>query len=138
MSQRFHFGPCVLDTATRELRRDGAPVALQARVFECLEYVIGHRDRAVSRGPGMGVWDVANLAAPAPVMQSPIDGFAGRHGVQLDGGRMLLQTATDLVHTLDVGRPAAPQQLATSWIPGGVLAVDAAMHAGRTVLVQGN
>lgn len=49
MSPRFHFGPCVLDTATRELRRHGEPVTLQARVFECLSYLIEHRDRAVTR-----------------------------------------------------------------------------------------
>ena len=49
MSLRFHFGPCVLDTATRELRRHGQPVALQARVFECLLHLIEHRDRAVTR-----------------------------------------------------------------------------------------
>lgn len=49
MSLRFHFGTCVLDTATRELRRHGEPVTLQARVFECLSYLIEHRDRAVTR-----------------------------------------------------------------------------------------
>lgn len=49
MSPRYRFGPYVLDTAMRELRRDGTPVALQARVFDCLVCLITHRERAVSR-----------------------------------------------------------------------------------------
>ena len=49
MSPRYRFGSFVLDTAMRELRRDGMPVALQARVFECLVCLIANRERAVSR-----------------------------------------------------------------------------------------
>ncbi|MCL1633647.1 winged helix-turn-helix domain-containing protein [Luteimonas sp. SX5] len=46
---RYRFGEYVLDLATRELRLRGQPVALPARVFECLICLIEHRDRAVSR-----------------------------------------------------------------------------------------
>ncbi|WP_165942190.1 winged helix-turn-helix domain-containing protein [Luteimonas arsenica] len=49
MTPRYRFGRYQLDTATRELLRDGVPVALQARVFECLLCLIEHRDRAVPR-----------------------------------------------------------------------------------------
>ena len=99
---------------------------------------VGDHVYSFGYGPGMGVWNVANPDAPAPVMHAKVDGFAGRHGTALGSGRMLLQTTTDLVHTLDVSRPGAPDQVATSWLPGGVLAVDAAIHEGRTVLLQAN
>lgn len=46
---RYRFGAYSLDLAKRELQRDGQPVALPARVFECLTYLIEHRDRAVHR-----------------------------------------------------------------------------------------
>jgi DNA-binding winged helix-turn-helix (wHTH) protein/tetratricopeptide (TPR) repeat protein len=46
---RYRFGRRVLDLAKRELLHDGAPVALPARVFECLAHLIGHRERAVDR-----------------------------------------------------------------------------------------
>lgn len=45
----FRFGECTLDAARRELHRDGHPVALPSRVFDCLVYLIRHRDRAVGR-----------------------------------------------------------------------------------------
>ena len=99
---------------------------------------VGDHVYSFGYGPGMGVWSVADRDAPAPVLQSKIDGFAGRHGTALGSSHMLLQTTTDLVHTLDVSRPGAPARLATSWVPGGVLAVDAAFHDGRTVLLQAN
>ena len=48
-SLRWRFGAHVLDPARRELLRDGVPQALPARAFECLLYLIEHRDRAVGR-----------------------------------------------------------------------------------------
>ena len=45
----YRFDGFQLDTAKRELRRDGVLVPLQARVFECLCHLIEHRDRAVDR-----------------------------------------------------------------------------------------
>lgn len=50
MSSRiFQFGSCTVDTATRELVRDGALVPLSPRVFDCLAYLLSNRDRAVGR-----------------------------------------------------------------------------------------
>lgn len=46
---RYRFGAFVLDLARRELHRDGTPVDMPARVFECLEALLLHRDRAVGR-----------------------------------------------------------------------------------------
>lgn len=45
----YRFGEYSLDLAKRELRRGEATIALPARVFECLCYLIEHRDRAVHR-----------------------------------------------------------------------------------------
>jgi DNA-binding winged helix-turn-helix (wHTH) protein/tetratricopeptide (TPR) repeat protein len=46
---RFRFGAHVLDPARRELLCDGVPRPMPARAFECLHYLIAHRDRAVGR-----------------------------------------------------------------------------------------
>ena len=48
-SARYRFGTRVLDPARRELRCDDVPQQLPARTFECLHYLIAHRDRAVGR-----------------------------------------------------------------------------------------
>ena len=45
----LRFGPFQLDAARRELQRDGIVLTLPARTFECLHYLIEHRDRAVGR-----------------------------------------------------------------------------------------
>ncbi len=46
---KYVFGEFELNPATRELLRNGAPVALRPRSLECLVYLIEHRDRAVGR-----------------------------------------------------------------------------------------
>jgi len=46
----YRFADCELDVATRELRRQGSPVAVQPKVFELIAYLIEHRDRAVDKG----------------------------------------------------------------------------------------
>jgi len=46
---RYRFGEFELDPASRELWRNGVRVALPPKSFECLAYLIAHRDRAVGR-----------------------------------------------------------------------------------------
>jgi len=46
---KYRFGGFELDAAARELRRDGERVALPPKSFDCLAYLIAHRDRAVGR-----------------------------------------------------------------------------------------
>jgi adenylate cyclase len=46
---RFHFSGQVLDVALRELRRDGARVMLEPRVFDLLAHLVRNRDRVVSK-----------------------------------------------------------------------------------------
>jgi len=45
----YRLGTYSLDIAMRELRRDGQRVDLPAKVFDCIAYLIEHRDRAVGR-----------------------------------------------------------------------------------------
>lgn len=45
----YHFGDFHLDPSTRELRRSGALVVMPPLAFDCLIYLIEHRDRAVGR-----------------------------------------------------------------------------------------
>lgn len=46
---KFRFHEFELDTASRELRRDGQRVALPPKSFECMTYLLVHRERAVGR-----------------------------------------------------------------------------------------
>ena len=45
----YRFDDFHLNPAARELRKDGTLIALPARAFDCLAYLIEHRDRAVGR-----------------------------------------------------------------------------------------
>jgi DNA-binding winged helix-turn-helix (wHTH) protein/tetratricopeptide (TPR) repeat protein len=45
----YHFGACSVDRSARELRRAGELLVLPPKVFDCLVYLIEHRDRAVGR-----------------------------------------------------------------------------------------
>jgi DNA-binding winged helix-turn-helix (wHTH) protein/tetratricopeptide (TPR) repeat protein len=45
----YAFGDYLLDVAARELRHDGELLPLPASVFDCLTYLVEHRDRAVGR-----------------------------------------------------------------------------------------
>lgn len=49
MSLSYRFGEFRLCVASRELLHFDRPVALSSRVFDCLLYLIEHRDRAVGR-----------------------------------------------------------------------------------------
>lgn len=56
MEQRWHpwgvrvtFADCVLDTDTRELSRQGKPVAIEPQVLRVLEYLVANRERTVTR-----------------------------------------------------------------------------------------
>ena len=61
--ERYHFFRCVADAATRELRRDGKLVEPSPKVFDCLIYLIEHRDRAVGRDELIAaVWGRADVS----------------------------------------------------------------------------
>ncbi|HEY0180068.1 MAG TPA: transcriptional regulator, partial [Dokdonella sp.] len=59
----YRFDDFTLDPATRELRRDGGLVALPARAFDCLAYLLEHRERAVGRDELIAaVWGRADVS----------------------------------------------------------------------------
>jgi DNA-binding winged helix-turn-helix (wHTH) protein/tetratricopeptide (TPR) repeat protein len=59
----YRFGDCSVDPAARELRRGGRPVTLSPKVFDCLAYLIDHRDRAVGRDELIAaVWGRADVS----------------------------------------------------------------------------
>jgi DNA-binding winged helix-turn-helix (wHTH) protein/tetratricopeptide (TPR) repeat protein len=45
----YHFGDCTMDVAARELCQAGTRVPLSPSVFDCIAYLLEHRDRAVGR-----------------------------------------------------------------------------------------
>lgn len=45
----YHFGDCTVDVAARELCQAGTRVPLSPSVFDCIAYLLEHRDRAVGR-----------------------------------------------------------------------------------------
>ena len=49
MTARYRFGDYTLSASTRELKRGNAPVSIAPRAFDCLAYLIEHRDRAVGK-----------------------------------------------------------------------------------------
>jgi DNA-binding winged helix-turn-helix (wHTH) protein/tetratricopeptide (TPR) repeat protein len=49
MRLKYLFGAFELDPASRELLRDGHPVALRPRALDCLVYLVENRERAVGR-----------------------------------------------------------------------------------------
>jgi len=59
----YVFGDFQLNPATRELRRGDERVVLPLRVFNCLQYLIEHRDQAVSREELIqAVWHHDNIS----------------------------------------------------------------------------
>ena len=46
---KFAFEDCIVDTDTHELRRDGAPVAVEPKAFHLLHFLIENGDRVVSK-----------------------------------------------------------------------------------------
>src|SRR5690348_4930222 len=49
MIPAYRFGDFTLTASTRELRRGDTPIAISPRAFDCLAYLVAHRDRAVGK-----------------------------------------------------------------------------------------
>lgn len=71
---RFRFGSWTFDSFTRDVDQDGVRVAVPRRVFDCLVYLIEHRDRAVGRDELVAaVWgrvDVADVQVSQLIARS--------------------------------------------------------------------
>ena len=64
-ARRFRFGDYTLDPGTRELRHRDALITLSPKVFDCIAYLIEHRERAVGRDELVAaVWGKADVADP--------------------------------------------------------------------------
>ena len=62
-ARHYSFGRFDIDVATREIRDGGALVDVPARAFDCLVYLIEHRDRAVGRDELIAaVWGRADVS----------------------------------------------------------------------------
>jgi DNA-binding winged helix-turn-helix (wHTH) protein/tetratricopeptide (TPR) repeat protein len=59
----YQFGEFRLDAATRALCRAGEPVALPPKVFDCIVYLLEHRERAVGRDELIAaIWGKVDVA----------------------------------------------------------------------------
>lgn len=59
----YHFDSYRLSPATREFLRDGLPLAVPARVFDCIAYLIENRARAVGRDElGAAIWGRSDVS----------------------------------------------------------------------------
>ena len=59
----YRFGRYRLSPATREFRCGGEAIAVPARVFDCMAYLIEHRARAVGRDElGAAIWGKADIS----------------------------------------------------------------------------
>jgi DNA-binding winged helix-turn-helix (wHTH) protein/tetratricopeptide (TPR) repeat protein len=124
----YRFGPFSVFVATRELREGDALVDLPARAFDCLVYLIEHRDRAVGRDELIAaVWGRADVSeallnhtilkirrALGPNGQQAIrtvPRFGYRWVGEIEGPAMKarsVRTDADAIDAMQDGAPAAP------------------------------
>lgn len=63
MMPACRFGDFTLTASTRELKRGDTPVAISPRAFDCLAYLIEHRDRAVGKDELVAaVWERVDVS----------------------------------------------------------------------------
>ncbi len=63
MMPAYRFGDFTLTASTRELKRGDTPVAISPRAFDCLAYLIEHRDRAVGKDELVAaVWERVDVS----------------------------------------------------------------------------
>ena len=86
-STKYRFDEFELDPAARDLFRNGERVALPPKSFECLTYLVSHRDRAVGRDELISaVWgriEVSDTVVAQTLLRA-------RKAVGDSGGRQLL------------------------------------------------
>jgi DNA-binding winged helix-turn-helix (wHTH) protein/tetratricopeptide (TPR) repeat protein len=63
MAGFYHFGDFTLDPQARELRRSGELLSVSPKLFDCIAYLIEHRERAVGRDELIAaVWGRVDVA----------------------------------------------------------------------------
>lgn len=86
-------------------------------------------------GPGLDVWDVSDIDAPAAAGQLDVLALGTRRWLATDD-LLLLPTELNLLHAIDASTPGAPTLAATVQLPGGAASVDIAAHGDALVLSQ--
>jgi len=139
----FQFEDFRLDLDARELRRtDGRSVLLPSRVFECIAWLIEHRDRAVGRDELIAtIWNRAdsgdNLLAQLVVRARKLLGDTGEEQRTIrtvPGFGYRWVAATRLIESTDAAAPAAtPETAEPEEAEAPVLVADPARHSAHDV-----
>ncbi|HKU96634.1 MAG TPA: winged helix-turn-helix domain-containing protein [Vineibacter sp.] len=115
----FSFDDFVLDTARRELRGPGGPIALEPQVFDLLAYLIGNHDRVVSKDDILAaVWHGRTVSDST--LASRIN--AARHAIGDSGDAQRLIKTLPRRGLRFVGTLGAPADRATA--PASATAPD--------------
>ncbi|MBO9662849.1 MAG: winged helix-turn-helix domain-containing protein [Dokdonella sp.] len=107
----FHFDSYSIDLATRELRHAGQLVVLSPKVFDCIAWLIEHRDRAVGRDElGAAIWGKADVA-DTQLVQAILKArrAIGDTGDEQRAIRTIPRFGYRWVAELDAEEPAAPE-----------------------------
>ena len=123
----FSFGAFDLDTDVFELRRAGAPVAMEPQVFSVLAYLVEHRDRVVTKNELLdNVWGDRFVSESALTTRIK----AARRAVGDDGAQ---QRVIKTVHGRGFRFVAAVRDNGTSAGHGGRSLAEAPDAVRRTV-----
>ena len=149
----FRFGDCVLDTAARELHRNGAAAAIEPRAFDLLVYLIRNRKRTIAKDELLDVlWAgsvVSETSLPRCVMKArkAVGDSAGdgqvintmpRHGyrfvaaVDPEAQQPAAEAAPPGDTTVALERPAAPSVVVLPFAVLGSSAETAMLADGLT------
>ncbi|HEY0230895.1 MAG TPA: transcriptional regulator, partial [Dokdonella sp.] len=133
MAQVVKFGGCTINFSLRTLLRDGEAVSLAPLVFDCIAYLIQHRDRAVGRDELVAaVWGKVSVSDAA--LGKTI--LTARRAIGDDGeNQRYLRTVPRFgyrwtAQTQVVGAPDAPAVEAAVVVPG---VADETIEAARPV-----
>lgn len=112
-----------------ELSQVPGPAVSQGLVLGAHAYALG--------GDGIGVWSVANPAAPLPLATAPVDSFL-TDAVLVHQQRALFATRTDRVVVLDTSSPQQPTIASEVLVPGGTDPYDIAVVGDTALILSGS
>ena len=109
---RYRFVQCELDVRLYQLHRDGAPIAIEPKVFDVLVYLLRHRDQVVSKDelldqvwPGQVVSETALSRCIAAARKAVGDDGSKQAVIETQHGRGFRFIATVTEH-LEVALPS--------------------------------
>jgi DNA-binding winged helix-turn-helix (wHTH) protein/tetratricopeptide (TPR) repeat protein len=121
MPSRYRFSDYCIDLTTRELRRGQELVALSPMVFDCIAYLIEHRDRAVGRDELIAaIWGRVDIAySLLGQLMAKVRRAVGGTGNDQRLIRTIPRFGYRWVGVVDVERDVEPL-LATTEMPSGI------------------